>query len=449
MSALLATALAATSLAPALAGPHEHGGQAARTAAAPTAAQPKAQAQPKAHADNGGGKHAAALPAQREMRVENRPARVENVPKQRFENRPARVENKPMRVENRPARIENVPRQRFENRPARFENRPMRVENRPARIENAPQRFENRPVQVPFADVVRPRAVRFRSDADRAEKFVAGRVVRTDADDVFIENPVGRVIEVRGWHGRHRHLGWGKQMMTIPVVFQNGAYYAVAPNVVPVAYSTYVYPQAVNYGYVPDYEYVTDNGYAPVYSYGQNYANDALASTLAGVVTGLLSGSNGSSLTHSLLTNYLTSYALSSLGGNATGFAPVYTPSYVAPASFAPVVSPLTYTYPMTCVYNDPYDGSSYYDPSCAPAATTTYYTSASAYAPAQVQGVVVGATGSTLMVLGSNGLKPVLVNDAPALSNGLAFGGQPAAGRLITAYGFYDGNTFVATTLQ
>ncbi len=394
---------------------------------------------------------AAAAPAQRPMRVENRPPRVEN--------RPARIENAPQRFENRPARVENVP-QRFENRPQRFENRPARVENAPQRFENRPQRFVERPAQfvqrvrsddrenqAPFADVVRPRGVGFRAAGERAEQFVAGRIVRTDADDVFVENPVGQTIEVRGWHGRHKH--WGNQMMTIPVVFQNGAFYAVAPDVMPAAYTTYVYPQVVNYGYSPDYGYVTDNGYAPVYSYGQNSANDALASTLAGVVSGLLSGSNGGSLTHSLLTNYLTSYALSSLGGNSTGFAPVYAPNYAAPAAFAPVASPLTYTYPMTCVYNDPYGGGSYYDPSCAPASTTTYYTSASAYAPAQVQGVVVGTSGSTLMVLGSNGLKPVLVNDAPALSNGLAFSGQPAAGRLVTAYGFYDGDTFVATALQ
>ncbi|HEX5273926.1 MAG TPA: hypothetical protein VFW34_01465 [Candidatus Rubrimentiphilum sp.] len=444
MSAFLTTALAATSIAPALAGPHEHGGQGpARGAAAAAQPQPKAQAQTRG--DAGGGRHAremipqpAAAPAQRPMRVETRPARVENVPQPRFENRP-------MRVENRPARIENGPQRRFENRPMRVENRPVRFVERPVKFEQRARRDNG---HAPFADVVRPRVARFRGD-DRTAKFVAGRVVRTNGDDVFIENPVGQVIEVRGWHGRHRHLGWAKQMMTIPVVFQNGAYYAVAPSVVPVAYGTYVYPQVVNYGYAPDYGYVTDNGYAPVYSYGQNTANDALASTLAGVVTGLLSGSNGSSLTHSLLTNYLTSYALSSLGGNTTGFAPVYAPSYVAPAAFAPIASPLTYTYPMTCVYHDPYDGSSYYDPSCAPAAATTYYTSASAYAPAQVQGVVVGTSGSTLMVLGSNGMKPVLVNDAAALSNGLAFSGQPAAGRLVTAYGFYDGNTFVATALQ
>ena len=52
-------------------------------------------------------------------------------------------------------------------------------------------------------------------------------------------------------------------------------------------------------------------------------------------------------------------------------------------------------------------------------------------------------------MVLGANGLNPVLVNDGPALNSGLAFSGQPAVGHLVTAYGFYDGNTFVATSLQ
>ena len=246
-------------------------------------------------------------------------------------------------------------------------------------------------------------------------------------------------------------------MVTIPVVYQNGAYYAYQTAVIPAAFTTYTYPVVADYGYAPapayayapDYGYVTDYGYAPVYSNSQDYANYAMASTLSTVVSSLLNGSNGSSLTHSLLTNYLTSYALSSLAGNTPALTSVYPASYVAPASYAPVSSPLTYTYPMTCVYSDPYNGSSYYDPSCAPAATTTYYTSASAYAPAQVQGVVVGTSGSTLMVLGANGLKPVLVNDAPALANGLAYSGQPAVGRLVTAYGFYDGNTFVATALQ
>ncbi len=251
-------------------------------------------------------------------------------------------------------------------------------------------------------------------------------------------------------------------MVTIPVVYQNGAYYAYQPSIVSSAFTTYVYPAAASYGYAPDYYtyapdynyapdygYVNNYGYAPAYSNSQNYANYAMASTLTSVVSSLLNGSKSGSLTNSLLTNYLTSYALSSLGGNTPAFASVYPASYAVPASYAPVTSPLNYAYPMTCVSNDPYTGSTYYDPSCAPAPTTTYYTSASAYAPAQVQGVVVGTSGSTLMVLGSNGLKPILVNDTPALSNGLAYSGQPAVGQLVTAYGFYEGNSFVATALQ
>lgn len=290
---------------------------------------------------------------------------------------------------------------------------------------------------MPFANVVRPKAVRLRNTPERTDEFVAGRVVGADDDDVFVENPLGQTIVVRGWHGKHKHWHWGNQIVTIPVVVRNGVFYAFAPGAVPVATTAYVYPSALNYGY------------APVYSYSQDYANYAAANTLTNVVSSLLNGSGGSSLTHSLLTNYLTSYALSSMAGNTAAYAPVYANTYAVPVSYAPASSPLTYTYPMTCVYNDPYNGSSYYDPSCAPVATTTYYTAASAYAPAQVQGVVVGTSGSTLMVLGANGLKPVLVNDAPALANGLALSGQPAVGRLVTAYGFYDGNTFVATALQ
>src|SRR5207302_963901 len=104
----------------------------------------------------------------------------------------------------------------------------------------------------------------------------------------------------RGWHGRRKHWHWGSQMVTIPVVVQNGLYYAFAPSAVPVTYTTYVYPSGANYGYAPDYS--TGYGYAPAYSYSQDYANYAVANTLTNVVSTLLNGSGGSSLTHSLLT---------------------------------------------------------------------------------------------------------------------------------------------------
>ena len=310
---------------------------------------------------------------------------------------------------------------RFENRPVRFVNRPVRIEERPARED----RDDN---DVPFANVVRPKRAHFEV---RDEAFVAGKVVDEDDDDLFLENPAGQMVVVRGWHGRHRHWHWMDRDLTVPVVFQNGAFFAAGMPVVPAT--------TVTSFIVPANDLVIPSASYPVYAYTPDSTNYAVASTLSTLLSNAL-GSRSNSLANSLLTNYLASYALSSLSGS---------PAVQTFAEPATVVSPLTYAYPTTCIYNDPNTGSSFYDPSCAPVTTTTYYTSATAFAPAQVQGVVVGRTGSTLMVLGSNGLNPVLVNDAPALQNGLAFTGQPAVGRLVTAYGFYDGNTFVATALQ
>ena len=65
-----------------------------------------------------------------------------------------------------------------------------------------------------------------------------------------------------------------------------------------------------------------------------------------------------------------------------------------------------------------------------------------------QVQGVVVGRTGSMLMVLGANGLNPILVNAAPALQSGYSMNGPIAVGQVVSAFGYYAGNTFVATAL-
>jgi hypothetical protein len=507
MSALLTAALAASAIAPALAGPHEHGGQAAGGPAAAPAAQPQHQSR----ADNAPPARAArperampqqqavrpqpqrfdnapmrvapqrAMQPQREVqpqrvfqpqrelrgdnrapRTESRPVRFENRPAQ-FENRPARFENRPARVESRPVQFENRP-ERFENRPARLENRPVRFENNPIQFENRPERFENQNVtapfvqrvrndrddtQVPFAEVVRPQGAHFER---HEEAFVAGRVVDEDDNDLFLENPAGETIVVRGWHGRHRHWHWADRDVTVPVVFENGAFVAVGSPIVPATFTSFVAPQTFTSfvvpssdllmpaaTYVPAYGYVPDYAYVPAYSATPDYTNYAVASTLSSLLSNVL-GSHSNSLANSLLTNYLASYALSSLSGSSPAQGDIYPAAYT---------SPLSYAYPTTCVYSDPNTGSTYYDPSCAPAATQTYYTSASAYAPAQVQGVVVGTSGSTLMVLGSNGLNPVLVNDAPALQDGLAFSGQPAVGRLINAYGFYQGNTFVATALQ
>jgi hypothetical protein len=83
----------------------------------------------------------------------------------------------------------------------------------------------------------------------------------------------------------------------------------------------------------------------------------------------------------------------------------------------------------------------------CAAPQTAGYY--GSPYAPQQVQGLVVAKTGSILMVLGANGLKPIIVDAGPAMQGGYAVNGPVAVGQVIDAYGYYTGNTFMATALM
>ncbi len=125
------------------------------------------------------------------------------------------------------------------------------------------------------------------------------------------------------------------------------------------------------------------------------------------------------------------------------------------PNGFTPYVSYNAYNYGSPYGYNSPYgygapngciisplgDGNA-----CNPDGYSGY--GAGPYAPQQIQGLVVGKTGTLLMVLGGNGLEPTFVNDAPALQNGAA-SGPVAIGQIISAYGFYSGNMFEATALM
>jgi hypothetical protein len=51
------------------------------------------------------------------------------------------------------------------------------------------------------------------------------------------------------------------------------------------------------------------------------------------------------------------------------------------------------------------------------------------------------------LMVLGSSGT-PTFVYAAPALQSGFTANGPVAPGQIIDAYGYYSGNTFIATAI-
>ncbi len=70
-----------------------------------------------------------------------------------------------------------------------------------------------------------------------------------------------------------------------------------------------------------------------------------------------------------------------------------------------------------------------------------------SGYAPQQLTGLVVSNSGSQMTVMTSN-FTPVVVDDAPAYQMGYA-PSNVAVGSTINAVGYYNGNTFEATSIQ
>jgi hypothetical protein len=271
-------------------------------------------------------------------------------------------------------------------------------------------------------------------------RYVAGRIARIRRHEVVIDPPAGAPIVVRDVV-----LGSAPQtipagtFVTLPVTYANGYYTYAAP-----VYNGY------DYGYSPQYQYA----YAPP-MYCSGNSSSALYAALLPAVVGVLTGNSSG-----LSSNDLSSLALAAAtGGNDCGtYAPGYSsqpyysqPSYyaqpayyAAPVNYAPA-SPVNYATPYdNCLAGDE-DG----DESCAPATDYTYgnYSAYGAYTPQQIQGVVIGRTGDLLMVLGANGT-PTMVYAAPALQSGHTVNGPIAPGQIIDAYGYYNGNTFVATAL-
>jgi len=285
-------------------------------------------------------------------------------------------------------------------------------------------------------------------------RYIAGRVAAVRSNTIVIDPPAGSPVIVRdvvlGASAPAIPVG---TYITMPVTYTNGYYTYAQP-----AYSGYAYgPQ---YGYAPQYQYA----YAPA-MYCNGNSSTALYAALLPAVVGMLAG-NGNSFN----SNDLTQVALAAaLGGNGCQ---AYSPSaYYAPSAYAePVnygyVAPVSYTVPVTYAvaqtapvyaapvnYATPYDncllGDEDGDEFCAPANNYAYgnYSMYGAYAPQQVQGVIVGRSGDMLMVLTANGT-PTFVYAAPALQSGYTINGPIQPGQIVDAYGYYSGNTFVATAL-
>jgi hypothetical protein len=300
-------------------------------------------------------------------------------------------------------------------------------------------------------------------------RYIAGRVVAVRRNEIIVDPPATTTpVVVRevivGTAAPAIPVG---SVVALPVTYTNGMYQLYAPPpVYTTGYNSYGYaPYGYsNYGYAP-------YGYAPpVYCNGNSssllYA--ALLPVLASALTGNGSSFNASDLASIALT--------AAAGGGSCGYVPAgynsqpyysqpayytppsyYTPSayYNQPAYYAP---PVNYGY--TPGYATPYDNCMSSDDdgdeACVPSGAYNAYSpynaygnygTYGAYTPQQIQGVVIGRSGDMLMVLGSSGT-PTFVYAAPALQSGFTANGPVAPGQIIDAYGYYSGNTFIATAI-
>jgi len=258
--------------------------------------------------------------------------------------------------------------------------------------------------------------------------YLTGRIVRVARNEVVLAPATGPRVVVMGYTPPSYYVN---QYVTVPAVYNNGGYYAYpytnsfVPQLEQLAMSLfgvsvsfvngYYVPQATSYYGMPYYGYgYANNAYAynnyPYNNYASNYSNGVCPA-----------GDNDGDE---------TGYAY--CGGGATPYDNCVWTTDAYGNSFC-------------AAQNAGYNSYGYngYGPQFAS------YGNAGMYAPQQIQGLVVAKTGSMLMVLGGNGLSPIFVNDTPALQSGYAMNGPVAVGQVINAYGYYQGNTFVATALM
>jgi hypothetical protein len=336
----------------------------------------------------------------------------------------------------------------------------------PAFVERvqAPRHIVNvREQRSPFIQYVRaPRAER-RTVYVRREiapavayhpTYLTGRVVRVRRNYVVLRPPVGEAITVACACYRHyRHYRTGSYA-TVPAMYRNGTYVAYpyhAPSNVYYAASPY-YGSWDNDGDEND----NDDGYynsAPYYyNYGQPYYGNG------GYYNNVPYYGQSPYYDQSPYDNCLWSDNDGDEGPYCAQQSGYYTgyPYNASPYNGYPYSAGYPYDtgypnngYPYGTAYpygNDPYGSTYPYGGS--PYGMYSGYGYGTPYAPQQVQGIVIAKTGSIIMLLGANGLKPIMVDAGPALQNGLSANGPIAAGQVVDAYGYYSGDTFIATML-
>ena len=386
------------------------------------------------------------------------PMHVERAaPLERLNVAPRRTFAMPVHREQR-AQVHAMPRERFVNK-APFVQRitPRRIEAR-----------ENNRTGAPFREVVRlrsPRVTRFTTvrqvvssplmravNAPRTRMrvvyhpaYLTGRVIRIRRRIVVLQPPFGQQIFVNA-AALPRPVAYlpVNSYVTVPVTYANGMYSLYTPP--GYAYNAYGYN---------GYPYAGYNGYAYPYGAGA-YCNGGSSLMYAALLPTVLSAISGGG---NLNPSDLASLALTAVASGSSSCYPGYDPygAYGAapvynnyPGNYSPY--PVYNSYSEYGSYATPYDNCAWGDnggdeSNCA----TNFgggYPGYGGYGLQQMQGLVVGRTGSMLMVLTGNGMSPTFVNAAPAFQNGYSVNGPVAVGQVIDAYGFYNGNTFVATSI-
>jgi hypothetical protein len=248
--------------------------------------------------------------------------------------------------------------------------------------------------------------------------YLTGRVVEVRPTYVVLQPPTGPELHVYRKHDRDdrwRRWPWYRSgsYVTVPVVYQNGGYYAEQ-------YTPQIYPQVVQWYAVPYVQLPYYNWYAPQPSYGWYNSQPTY-------------GWYDAQPTYDWY--------------NAQPYYNAYDQQPYYNANSTPYDN---------CVMGDGDDDDSYCafapNPGFGPGLQYGGYGNAYGYgniAPQQLQGVVVAKTGTMLMVLAGNGFSPVFVDTTPALQNGFALNGAVAVGQVVSAFGYYNGNVFEATALE
>ena len=283
-------------------------------------------------------------------------------------------------------------------------------------------------------------------------RYIAGRVAALRHNEIVIDPPAGSPIVVRDVYVNSMPAAVPVgTVVTLPVTYSNGTYEYVTPAYTNSAYSYGYAPAQYGYAYAP-----------PMYCSGNS--STALYAALLPAVVDVLSGNGGGLNTNDLASAALTAAAQ---GGSCQAYAPqAYAPSPYY-GSYAPAPAYSSYTVPVTyavtqsapypATYATPYDACMYGDQDgdengCGSNAygydAYSNYSPYGSYTPQQVQGVVVARSGNMLMVLGPNGT-PTFVDAAPALQSGYTINGPIGTGQIVDAYGYYSGNTFIATAIM